>query len=125
MNTKTSTFQELSQQVMREIANHLSANKLSLAESLALLKMLSLADNIDELQRLIVLLSDRFPLLRIFREKDTQSDKIQDEQEVQRLVAKILKSDPLLAAEVSKAIMKKDYSLSDLKSQYPQLQKYI
>jgi hypothetical protein len=87
--------------------------------------MLSLADNIDELQRLIVLLSDRFPLLRIFREKDTQSDKIQDEQEVQRLVAKILKSDPLLAAEVSKAIMKKDYSLSDLKSQYPQLQKYI
>ncbi len=118
-------FHGLSRKITDEIALQLSMNKLNIAETLALLKILGVAETLEELKRLVRWLTHRFPFLKIFSHREKEQEKLATEEKWQKIIALVIKENPALATTLSKHAIKQNVSLDELVKKYPESKKYI
>jgi len=118
-------FLRLKKEVAAEISRAVQKDVLNLAETVAILQLLGIADNEFELQRLMYFLVGRFPFLEHFVQREKHQDKVAVEGKIQEIVSKIIRENPLFAAELAQEVVKKDVKLEDLLQKYPQIQKYL
>ncbi len=125
MESPTLNYDSFLQSITHDVADQLSAGTINIAEALALLKMLDVTKNSEQLHRLLPLLADRFPILQKFVDQEAYAQKLQTEQGMYAILSKMMKDNPTLAAEISQAVIQHNLSLAQAQEQYPQISTYL
>jgi hypothetical protein len=95
-------------------------SQINTEEILALLNILSYAENEKEIIVLLKMFLKGFPILSDVVISVEGEKKMMIEQDAQEILRKMMVDDPLKAAEIAKRIMKGEIAVTEIKKQYPQ-----
>lgn len=117
-------FEQAKEKIVSLITQEYERNRLELANMMALFFVLGQARNEDELLRLANIFADNFPVLNEFLGERKAVTQEKMEKDVHEIVQKVVKENPMLAAQVAQKAMEEGMTLEKLLQLYPDLNKY-
>ncbi len=112
-------------QIVKLLIKHLNAKTIEINDAGVISYLVEHSLNLESLKELLGLLQTEYPLLKEIIDKENSEIKENTEVLISRFVQKIIKDNPLLAAQVSVAAMEKGINIEILKGRFPELNKYI
>ena len=112
------SFAAFQGQIKAELAKAYEAKRLKLEELLAILYILGQAPDENTLRFFVWGFADSFPVLQQFTRTQEAGTKRDFELEVQKLVSRLIKTDPAQAVQLAKEAMREGATLEELKKKY-------
>lgn len=115
------TYGELQQKIKLHLARAMELNQLDSEDLLTILFIFGQTSNLLELELFLDIFSDAFPVLKTVEIEKRTRIKVNIEEKVQKVVSKLVFTNPKRAAEIAKAALSKDASWDELVKKYPEL----
>lgn len=117
-------FEQTKEKLISLLTQEYQRNQLELTKMMAIFYILGYARNKKEILKLASIFVTDFPVLQEFlnSEKAVTQEKMEDD--VQKIVRKIVAENPMQAAEIAQKAMEEGMTLEKLEALYPDIKKY-
>ncbi len=118
-------FQELQLDVKKALNDDFQKGSIDIIEMMSALYICGQTRTEEELREAISLFSDNYSALSYLLSKEKGEERADFETDIQDVVSRMLKDDPLRATEVAKFIEGKEITIDQLVAQFPEVEKYL
>jgi hypothetical protein len=120
--TLEKSYVELQNKVKFLLADALKRRLISIEELQAILIIFSRTETTYELEAFLEIFADSFPVLKQFEHEKRKTAKGKIEDRAREVVQKMIKKDPMKAAEIAKAALKPGVTWEELTARFPELE---
>ena len=123
-NTKIEqqTYNQLQQKIKLLLARELEFRRITVQEVMAILLLFGQTKTMEEIEVFIEIFQDTFPVLKTISIEKTEQKKISVEDKVKITAQKMIKKDPMRAAQLIRDSLEKNMTWEQLAEKYPELQ---
>ena len=119
--TKDTQFLETQKDLKQAVIKGLKAKKINIPQTISFFQIFAIPKTQSELELFIELFSSEFSILDVIYEKQGNKQKTEKEQKIQGIISRLIKHNPLRAAQLAQKATAKNVDLEALKHEYPEL----
>lgn len=117
-------FEQTKEKLIRLLTQEYEKNTLELSKMMAIFYILGQARNQDEIVNMAKIFLQDFPILDEFLSQNKAATQAKMENTVQEIVQKMVKDDPIKAAQIAQKAMEEGVTLETLEQLFPEIKKY-
>lgn len=119
------SVQNLREKVHEQMGKDLREGRLDPIEMQSINLLLANIEDDNELGTVIKVMSDRFPTFLAVLKADQEEVQEAAELDIQAIVSRMIKDDPVKANELASFAMDENVTLEELEAKFPSIKKYV
>ncbi|MEK7545013.1 MAG: hypothetical protein AAB551_02675 [Patescibacteria group bacterium] len=122
--TTSPEFEQTKEKLIQLLTQEYGKNKLELSKMMAVFYILGQAKSQGEMIAMAKIFLQDFPILGEFLSQEKAMTHTKMEGEIQAIIQKMVKDDPIKAAQIAQKAMEQNVTLETLKDLFPEISKY-